>query len=312
MQNSTEACTRRVLQALHAARKPGWMFPAHFLDIFFEQPVADGAAVGLMHIGPHCLDSAGRVGKAALALLADVSMAAAVRSHEGRSVRIATLSMRLSFGVRPAAGRLRAVARVRMLPPGLAMTAAVTQVEILDDAGNICCSGEASFAALENRQQTPDHPLPTSSTLTGCLHPDELDAPERAVWERACAHAAHSKGAPGFLDRFWSLPVPAPDDGAASAWSARLGQHNSNRVGHLQGGVLMGLLAGACIAATEGQYQLVDIAVQYLEGASDENVALQAAPGRLGGKAAFMHASALGADGRVRASAQASLIRTRS
>src|SRR5690606_14551893 len=129
MQNSTEACTRRVLQALHAARKPGWMFPAHFLDIFFEQPVADGAAVGLMRIAPPCLDSAGLVGKAALALLADVSMAAAVRSHAGPSVRIATLSMRLSFGALPSAGRLRAVARVQMIPPSLAMTTVVTQVE---------------------------------------------------------------------------------------------------------------------------------------------------------------------------------------
>lgn len=313
MQDATDACTRRVLQALHAARTPGWMFPAHFLDIFFEAPAAEGGAAALMQAGPHCLDATGRVSHAALAVLADVCMAAAVRAHAGREVRIATLTMRLSFGVLPAAGRLRATASVRMMPAQLAMDTAIAGVEIHDDSGHMVCSGEATFAALENRQRTAQHPLPTASTLTGGLQPGALTPQEQAVWERACACAREADGTASFLDRFWALRPSAPaGTEAGAAWSVALGPHNSNRVGHLQGGVLLGMLASACSLAVQERYGLVDIAVQYVEAAHEDPLALQAVPARTGSNAAFVHASLRGAGGRLLASAQAHLVRTHS
>lgn len=313
MQDSAHACTRRVLEALHAARTPGWMFPAHFLDIFFAPPAADRSAGALMHAGAHCLDGTGRVSHAALAVLADVCMAAAVRAHAGREVRIATLSMRLSFGVLPEAGLLRATARVRMMPAQLAMNTAIAGVEIQDEGGHTICSAEATFAALENRQQTAHHPLPTASTLTGCLQPDALTAQERAVWERACACAGEDRSALSFLERFWALrPEPRAGMEAGAGWSVALGRHNSNRVGHLQGGIMLGMLASACGLAVEQRYGLVDIAVQYLDAASAGPLALHAQPVRSGSSAAASHASLRGADGRMLAWAQANLVRTAS
>ena len=313
MQDPIDPCTRRVLEALHAARTPGWMFPAHFLDIFFEPAGAERGACALMQAGPHCLDATGRVSHAALAVLADVCMAAAVRAHAGREVRIATLTLRLSFGALPAAGRLRAAAHVRMMPAQLAMNSAIVGVEIRDAGGAMVCSGEATFAALENRQQTASHPLPTASTLTGGLRPAALAPDEQPVWEWARTAAIEADGAASFLDRFWSLhsPMPPRSEGGV-AWSVGLGRHNSNRVGHLQGGVLLGLLASACRQATAPQFALVDIAVQYLEAASEQQLAVHAHPVRSGGSAAASHASLRGADGKLLACAQAHLARLRS
>ncbi len=287
------------------------MFPAHFLDIFFEAAAADRSAAALMHAGAHCLDGAGRVSHAALAVLADVCMAAAVRAHAGREVRIATLTMRLSFGVLPAAGRLRATARVRMMPAQLAMNTAIAGIEIQDEGGHALCSGEATFAALENRQQTAHHPLPTASTLTGCLQPDALTAQERAVWEHACACAGEDRSGRSFLERFWALRPDSPAGMAAgTGWSVALGRHNSNRVGHLQGGAMLGMLASACSLAVEQRYGLVDIAVQYLDAAKEAPVALHAMPVRSGSNSAASHASLRGADGRMLACAQANLVKT--
>lgn len=302
---------QRVLQALHAARVPGWMFPAHFLDVFFSAEVSSQGACAQMQIGPHCLSGGGTVSKAAVALLADVTMAAAVRGYAGRNVRIATMSMRLSFAALPAEGTLSSAARVRMMSANLALPTAVVTVEITDAQGQLCSSGEATFAVLENRSGVAAHPLPTCSTLTGSLRCEALTEDESQILARAQACEAASADDRSFLEQFWSL-LPAPDKhvctAGATSWPVAVSGYNSNRVGHLQGGVLMGLLSSACVCAVGQGLELVDISVQYQAPVQGDLVQLKASPARVGRNAAFVHACVESADGRVLVSAQGNLV----
>lgn len=281
------------------------MFPAHLLDIYFEQVVSEHGAIARMEVGAHCTDAAGKVSKGALAVLADVSMAAAVRGHVGKSVRIATMSMRLSFNQLPHEGLLRSLARVQFLRRDVGMLVAVVALHMQASAGEVCCVGEGTFAVLENKQGTANHPLPIRSTLTGSLEPIELDRAERVVWQRALECEAPA----GALERFWDLDLNAQAVAPEGEYRVAIGKHNSNRVGHLQGGIVAGLLANACLHASNGPVDLVDISVQYQEPVSGGQANVWAFPMRLGRNAAFINASILSPEDRLLASAQCNLVK---
>lgn len=294
-----------VLRALHAARTPGWMFPAHFLDLYFEQPVSERGAVACLHIGPHCTEASGRVAKTAMAVLADVSMAAAVRGYVGHSVRIATMSLRLSFHLQPTQGLLRAVAQVRFLPQGLAMGVAVVSLDIKTDQGVLCCVGEGTFAVLENKHGTVSHPLPTASTLTGTLSVDALTEAEQVVWQQAQRSETHASDHCSPMECFWGLQ-PAETGERAAQRSICIGKHNSNRVGHLQGGIVLGVLADACAAPN---HALVDISVQYLEPVASSQTCVLVKPLRTGRNASLLQAQLVDASGKLQATALGNLVR---
>lgn len=299
--------SQQVQRALYAARTPGWMFPAHLMDVYFEQEVSENGAIAWMHIGAHCLDASGLVSKAAVALLADVCMAAAVRGYVGKSVRIATVTMRLSFNQRPRQGRLRAVAKVQFLPRDLRVNVAVVSLRIEDQAGVLCATGEATFAVLDNKQGMPQHPLPTHSTLAAALDPSEFTEQEQTIWERA--NACERSGA-GALEHFWSLVFSLEhSDAGVVRKEIDIARHNGNRVGHLQGGVLLALLANASEAVPNAPFVLTDISVQYLEPVIGPHAVVEAKPLRVGRNAAFIHTTISDRQGNLLAAAQASLVK---
>lgn len=305
---SSPSLSEQVLRALHAARTPGWMFPAHLLDLHFVQPVSAEGAVACLHIGPYCAEASGCVSKAAMAVLADVSMAAAVRGHMGHSVRIATMSLRLSFHQQPRQGLLHAVAQVRFMPKDLAMDVAVVTLNMETNAGELCCVGEGTFAVLDNKQGTANHPLPTESTLTGALTLEALTEAERAVWERALQSEARASASCSSLEYFWGLKQVEPAVIPVQR-QVRIGKHNGNRVGHLQGGIVLGVLADACINLCNGLQELVDISVQYLEPVAGSHTCVQVTPLRMGRNASLLQAQLVDADGKLQAMAQCNLVK---
>jgi len=300
--------SHHVLRALHAARTPGWMFPAHLMDVYFEQEVSEQGAIALMSIGTHCLDAEGYVSKAAVTLLADVCMAASVRGYAGKNVRVATVTMRVSFNQLPRYGYLRAVAKVQFLPADRAVPTAVVSVHIADQAGVLCATGEATFAVLENKHGTAEHPLPTQSTLVGCLNSSDLNDEEQSVWKRAKESESHGLGA---LDHFWSLICPPSRTTENNIKrDIEVGKHNANRVGHLQGGILMALLARASETMLNDAYVLGDISVQYLEPVVGPCTQIEAKSLRNGRNTTFVQLNMRNAEGLLLTTAQASLVKS--
>lgn len=299
----------RSLQALRAMRTPGWMYAAHFLGLAFDSLEGDTASVS-MPIGPHCVDGQGNVAVAALSVLADVAFAAAVRGQAGAAVRLATLTARLSFAQRPSRGRLSGVSRNRFTLPSLSMPSAVTTLEISGDDG-VCCIGEASFAVLDNRRGTTEHPMPRHSTVEGLapLEVSELTDAERAVLDQAVAAQQAVKSSPslGFLDAFWQLAPMTEESGARCRIDA--GLHVSNRVGHIQGGILMAVAAKTCAAAAPPGWLLLDLSVQYVEAASGAWVQACATPLRVGRNSASIECRVQDPEGRTTLCAQAIFMR---
>ena len=295
----------QVLRALHAARSPGWMFPAHLLDIVFAQDVSERGAIGLMDVAEYFKDASGQVSKGALAVFADVSMAAAVRGYAGRSVRIATMTLRLSFGTLPRQGRLRSVSRVQFIRRDTGMVVAAVTLQMENSEGEVCCIGEGTFAVLENRQGTAQHPLPTRSTLTGSLTLDELDESEKTVWQRAL----ESEACACPLERFWDYGATAHLGGTEGQSRLVLAKHNSNRSGHLQGGIAAGLLLNACLHTLDGSFEPVDLSLQYQATVDGSHTQVRVSPLKVGRSAAFLIADLTNNEGKVQVSAQCNLIK---
>jgi acyl-coenzyme A thioesterase PaaI-like protein len=269
---------QRVLRALHANRTPGWQFPGYYLGICFDTVDADRAAVS-MPIGAQCLDSQGRVALAALAVLADVAMVASLRLRAGVASRIATVSMRLSFAQFAASETLVAHASLSMALQ-TAMPLAISTLAIAA-GGTTCCTGEASFALLDNRRDAAPHPLPRINPVEAIspVDPGELNDAEQDVFVRARTAAAGDTGN-SFLERFWGL-VPQVRDGRAECRLSH-GLHVGNRVGDIQGGILLGLAIHTSVAVLPGEWQLVDIAAQFVAAAPGKSVLARAEAVRIG------------------------------
>jgi uncharacterized protein (TIGR00369 family) len=261
---------RRVLQAMRAHRTPGWHLPAHWLELTYDRVEADGATVG-MPIGAHCLDRHGSVHRAAVMVLADVAMAGTLRARFGATARLATVNARLGFAVAGAGGAraqaLQAVASCRMDISGGDVPLCVCSVEILSGDERLG-SGEATFAVLDNRRGTATHPLPRTSTLRGVapLGADELTAEESAVFALARGAAMSPPSGASFLEAFWGL-LPTPGNGGAECVFER-GPHVANRVGDVQGGILLALATQTGVAALSSEWRLVDVSAKYLAAAS--------------------------------------------
>lgn len=285
------------------------MFAGHFLGLVFTQADA-GATMVSLQMGPHCRAADGRISLAALSILADVAMAAAVRGEFGHSARVATLTIRLSLASLPADGALRAVARLQTIPRAGAMQSASASVDIHAADGSLCCSGAATFAVLENRQGTADHPMPRDSTLCGAPVPrvEELDAAEWSVWRRAM-RAEQDAGPAGFIEPFWGIvPVAGATPGQASC-RVESGLHVGNRSGHFQGGILLGAAALTCAAAVPADWHLLDLSGQYLEAGIGTHIAANAATLRSGRNLAFVECHVADSKGLPIFSAQASCVR---
>ena len=302
---------QRVLQALHAHRTPGWMYAGHYLGLACTHTEGDKIHMD-MEVGPHCLGTDGRVSMTALSILTDVGQAVAVRSRFGRTVRIATLSMRLSWGCLPSSGRVTAVAQLLLHPEGGAIHTGMTSVQVFTTDGTLCCTGEASFAVLDNRRGTAEHPLAQRSTLEGVLPlaVQSLDAREQVVWHAACAAAQPEAARLGFEAAFYGI---APEADPAKLGHAQCRVHRAlhlgNRVGHIQGGVLLGTACDTVKAAMGPGWQLRDISAQFVEAASEDYVDAQAQPLRLGRNASFVECQLRSPEGRTVLCAQANFVR---
>ncbi|MDR6858786.1 PaaI family thioesterase [Variovorax guangxiensis] len=298
---------RRVLQALRANRTPGWQFAGHYLGLSFDQLAPDRGRVS-MPLGSHCHNSQGRVALAAVAVLADVAMTAALRVRGGADSRMATVSTRLSFAQAANAHRLVAHAQRQFSPESLAMPLAITTFTI-EAAGAVCCTGEATFAVLPNRRGTAPHPLPHDNSVADLvpLAPEELSGAESEVLARALRADGAPEGPYSFLERFWEM-VPQSGEGWAECRIGR-GLHVGNRVGDVQGGILLGLAAQTSAAVLPQGWTLADLSAQFLAASSGPSVCARAEARRVGRNVANIECRITDDAGHTTLTAQATLAR---
>ena len=257
---------RRVLRAIALNRTPGLHFPGNFIELSFDR--VDSANTRLSYeTDPQDPSDIG-----SLAILADFALGTAVRADLDPATRLATVSMTLELGAAPRAGIVRAASRCHgFVGEGEGRTGRGRVV--IEDAGGEVGYGSGAFMVLKPPPQRTLHPVPLrkrgdaepTPLAERDLAPDELRILRHA--DEALEHAAKS-GQP-FIRHFWGF-LPQAARGAASCVMP-VGPHVGNRVGFVQGGVLLGLAAATAAAALPERWTLSAIAAAFVspgEGAA--------------------------------------------
>lgn len=252
-----------VLKALRLNREPGWSYPAYYSGMGFHS-VSDGHAVLGMNVGDH-IDAQGRPLSVILGVFADIALAAAVRGRVGDDVRLATVGATLSFTGAAAREPLRGSSTCGFLSPDSSTMIGNSTVSVTSGDA-VICTGAANFAVLENRRGTAPHPMPGVRDFNEVepLSLQELTDAEEQLLARAREASLASAGADGgaFLDHFWGL-IPVRSEGGAQC-ELPCGMHVGNRVGHTQGGILLGLAINTSAAVPGPGWRVLDVAANFI------------------------------------------------
>ena len=252
---------RRVLTALALNRRPGFHFAGNFLGVQYRDITPQQVTVSLDH-GAHCEDAEGRTNIAVVALLADVAAASVVRANLNPAQRLATVSLHLQFTGAPLSGALTARSAFDGFLDGALGQQGLSRVS-LDAGGQRALSGSGAFMVLNPPPGVTMHAI-TSAVHDGAapLAEHQLDATERALLVRSDAALARSGDARGFLRELWGMQPEPRSDGAYCR--VVNGPHIGNRVGHMQGGLQIGMAASTAAAALAGNWMLSAISAWFI------------------------------------------------
>jgi acyl-coenzyme A thioesterase PaaI-like protein len=255
---------RRVLRAIALNRTPGLHFPGNFIELSFDQ-VASGDTRVSYQTGPHCVEAHGGSDLGSLAVLADFALGTAVRADLHPATRLATVSMTLELGAAPRAGIVRAASRCHGFAGKGDGRTGRSRV-VLDDPGGEVGYGSGTFMVLEPPPERTLHPVPHRKRgdaeppplAERDLAPDELRILRHA--DEALERSAKSRQP--FIRHFWGF-LPQAARGAATCVMP-IGPHVGNRVGFVQGGILLGLAAVTASAALPDTWTLSGISAAFI------------------------------------------------
>ncbi|HYH42916.1 MAG TPA: acyl-CoA thioesterase domain-containing protein [Burkholderiales bacterium] len=255
---------RRTLAALAGNRAPGFHFPGYFLGLEWPR-VAEREVVLTMEAGTHCLDANGSADPAALGVLVDGALATAARLAIEPGARLATVHLKLQYTGHRATGALSAEAMLEGFYEGDAVRHAITRGVLTTSGGEAVCYAGGTFLLLPAPPGVALAPLPWQQAEAAPVEPltlRELTAAERGVVRAADRALAASDGAHAFIERFFGVLPKAVTGGAACR--VKIGPQIGNRVGHVQGGILLGLAQATASAAVPGHPAVSTVSAWYI------------------------------------------------
>ncbi len=260
--DALETIRTQVLRGIALNREPGYHFAGNFLDLSYDHVGTDYTALSV-DVAPHCAEADGQLNWSGLAILADLVMAAAVRAGLESHTRLATVTMNLQFTGAPRIGRLAGRGAMHGFVQGAAGRQGVSTVNISGDAG-LVCTGTATFMMLKPPKGVELHPVPhrrRGENPTPAMN--KLRADEKKVLAAADVAMDEVRAHGGsFIHHFWGVQAKHLAGGAQS--TVKNGVHIGNRVGHVQGGILLGLAAENAIAALTPHWALTAISAWYI------------------------------------------------
>lgn len=292
-----------VLLALARDRTPGWSFTGHFQAIRWPRIGADSMTV-TMPVGPQCIDAQGRVEPAALLVLFDAALASPTRIALSPGTRMATTQLSAQFhGV-----AARDEVSVESAFDGATQAGGLQQLlatGTLTSRGRKVISGSGAFVQLPPPSSAGEMaPLPwqrKNVVEPPALTSDQLDARESAILA-ACDAALAAEDALGagsasstFLKRFWGIAPATSRDGAACL--LKVGPQLANRVGHVQGGILMGAAAETAKMAAPDHPVLSNIAAWFIAPGRGETLLVSSRIIHAGRSLAVVRTGITGTDG---------------
>ncbi|ANN70678.1 acyl-CoA thioesterase domain-containing protein [Bordetella bronchialis] len=265
---------QRVLRAIRRRREHGFHFAGNFLAVSFDRVTTEESLVSMK---AECHARDGTIDGTALGVLADLALAAPVRAALPADTRLATVNMQLQLTGAPCHAPVTARSSFHGFIHGAAGRQAVSRVT-LHGAGQEIGLGTATFMVLDLPPGTPIPfltPVDPALDEAPLLDPErDLDPGERALFEHARMALGDSKADDDFLDRLWGYRT-RPHKGGASGTLAN-GPHIGNRVGHVQGGVLLGFAQATSQAALPAGWGLSSVTACYVSPGEGRELKAQA------------------------------------
>ena len=253
---------RRLLTALAANRAPGFHFPGYFLETSW--PRMGGMTVEqAITAGPHCVDADGVADPAVIGVHIDGALASAARLVIEPGGRLATVHLNIQYTGHAPRGKLSMEATMEGFFAGDAVRQALTR-GVLSCHGQPVCYATGSFVLLPPPAGVKLAPLPWQREDDEAVAPLELrqlDAKEKSVM-RAAHAALEPHDGRAFIQHFWGI-LPKPTAGGSTC-RVKIGPQIGNRVGHVQGGILIGLAQATASAAVPQHPALSNISAWYI------------------------------------------------
>ncbi|MDP1717477.1 MAG: PaaI family thioesterase [Burkholderiales bacterium] len=253
----------RVSLGLAGNRSPGFHFPGHFLQLAWPR-IGEDSIEETMPVGPHCRNADGDINPAALGMMLDTALATAPRLKLETGARQATVQLSAQFTGHPVGDDLTMEAKLEGFSQNHAVRQALTR-GVLSSAGQPVCYASATFIVLPPPADVALAPLPwqRESGVPGTpLKLKDLEPDERVVMSACNSALRRADHQRAFIEHFWGM-LPQPTKYGARC-SVKIGPHIGNRVGHVQGGILLGLAAATAKAAAPRHPMLSGISAWFI------------------------------------------------
>jgi uncharacterized protein (TIGR00369 family) len=274
VQAGSENILKHTRESLVRNRRAGFHFLDNFLGLSFDTHV-DAVSHASMALGEHCTDANGDVVFPALCVLADMALGRTVYAVVDRRNRLATINLQLQFtGVRPR-GHLDAQSTFRTFSRGGLSSQGLTSLSLRSGNEEVCF-GSGSFIVLEPPPGFGTKPRPEEVDVPESdLRGGDLSPVESAILDDARAALAHSResGEP-FFPTF--LGIKATRNSLGAICTVKNTPQLANRVGHVQGGILLGIAEIAARAALPPGWLLQGITACYVRPGNDTTLTAQA------------------------------------
>lgn len=270
MHSNDQTIRARVLHAIAGNRSPGLHFPGHFLDIEWKD-VTGGTARATLEDGPHCRNANGTINMMALGLLADFVLAASVRTGTPLGARLGTIYLHLQFTGEAITGDINATSLLLGYSEGVTLQKSLSS-GTMHARGKLICHASGEFVLLEPPPGVTLGPLPWERAEPPSIFPvdiGKLESHESAILKACDAALAKASPQTSFIQNFWGGAPRRSTQGASN--HVVIGAHIGNRVGHVQGGILLGLAATNACAAAPAAMMLSNVSAWYISpGRGDE------------------------------------------
>lgn len=259
----------RTLVALALDRTPGFNYSGNLLGVRFPVKTPGRVHVEMDH-GNYCEDEQGRVDICAVSLIADVAMGSVVRANLSPEQRLGTVSLSLQFTGAPLVGPIAGVGEFENFVDGVDSRQGLCRCRLTAN-GVPAAFGSGAFMVMNPPPGRTMHPV-VDAVHAGAqpLAEDELEAHEPALLARAEQAIRRAGGARGFLRHFWDMVPEATTDGARCR--AANGPHLGNRVGHMQGGLQIGMAIVTAEAALPPTWAVAGISAWFMSPGEGEEI----------------------------------------
>jgi uncharacterized protein (TIGR00369 family) len=300
MKNNTSglsALCARVARALALNRHAKLNFPGIFMNLFGRQVGDSGIELKIAE-DPVLRGADGEINWTALGVLVDVALGAVTRVKAGPAMRPATVQLQMQMTGASTRGEVATHAQFISFSDGTGVKQCFSSATITA-GGNLIAHASGAFVMLDLPAGTTQraHPWVADELLQMPLDATDLD-PEELDAVKACKHAESAESdLHSFIDHFWCGIAKAGEGNARL--TVKVTPHLGNRIGHVHGGVLLGMAAQVASAAVPPSMRLSNIAAWFVSPGLGPRLKVRSKVVQQGRNLAVVHTQIVSATGKL-------------